>query len=1243
MPPTQTQTEVGPVSTGPDPSIVNLAKAIRYAETSNAADAYTKPGASGEYGAYQFEPATWNNLASKYGVNTPLNQASPQQQNAVAYNYLVDLKSKGYNPAQIASIWNSGSPDPTGKVGTNSSGVAYDTPAYVQKVYGAYQDYKTAGQTATPQPTASPSVDSGQQTYGATFPASPDDNAFIAALKAAGNLPSSVVNFAGGIGSTLMHPIQTAETLGSAAIGGVENLSGQNKGAPDQYQQAANSIGQAFLDRYGSIENARNTAENDPFGFGTDVVSLLAGGAGLAGKGAELADLASGAVRPITSGVEKVVGGTLSRAGAPFAGSVDQTVAGAADRLGVELPATSLSRSPIVQGLENVASKGIGGDTYLARVTKATDDLNAAADSIAAEAGGTEDIAQAGQNIVEGFDKFKQAFFKQNDAVYTALEKQAGDVAAQTSHSLELIDRIIQEKEAIGDTSGLSWFKNKRAVLAGSKGESVFVPEGEKMVKVPAQKYDAPTFSTLKKLRTGIGELQKSKFNSEFVSTNDRQIQSLYGAISQDMGTTLKATGNKELFQLWQKGNADYVKGIQLINSTYGKTIQRLADAGQYDKIIASVIKPSMSALDIQKIFQVVGDQGVKEIRTSILGKVFNDARTENPDGILQFKPQSLATQIKKYNYGDDNKLKDILTPEQYKGLEDMQTVASSLAKAQSLTKGGLINSIRTYGELGAIGYAAIDLMRGDVVGAAKNFALIGMEQGASYFLASDTGQKLLTFGLRNKLATEAVINDLGLKNKVNNANIDNNDNLDTMGGTRSGAGGDGASANEGGTGPVGAGVATDNPDNGDRVVPADQSSLASRAVEATQKNGGITISLKGDVPTSGFSVATSKDTEQVIPEAKWSPEDVAKYINDNYEALSQPNAHFGAWVDNGQVYMDVPSVFGDFNEAMKTAEKADQLAIFDLSKFETHYLKDYVKETTGAYTRKGEEQGAADAGSGGTAASEGGVQDAIKNFSRDTSLKGKGAQLQDASIEHYVRNKDALLADYLKRNGKLVSADEARKLFADVGYNGANSAAFQEVSSQLSKDAMASLLKTGKPGRAVIMAGGSGVGKSTALRALGDSEDVSLIFDGNSSKYESLIDKIKQVKDAGHTPQVTYIYRDPIEAWNNGVITRMLNSTTDKGRVVPLREFLKNHTGSLATVKRAAAEGIPVRIYRNTENGIEQLTEKDLQGIKIPRSLQTRLVRDTEELATRGTITKRQYNALLHDIPHEDYDTLRE
>jgi len=125
-----------------DPSIVALTKAIGSTETGGN---YTAKGASGEYGAYQYTPATWAADSQTYlGQSVPLDSATPAQQDEVAYNKVKALGAEGNTPSQIASIWNSGKADPTGNVGVNKEGVAYNTPAYVQKVQAAYQ--KNMGQ-----------------------------------------------------------------------------------------------------------------------------------------------------------------------------------------------------------------------------------------------------------------------------------------------------------------------------------------------------------------------------------------------------------------------------------------------------------------------------------------------------------------------------------------------------------------------------------------------------------------------------------------------------------------------------------------------------------------------------------------------------------------------------------------------------------------------------------------------------------------------------------------------------------------------------------------------------------------------------------------------------------------------------------------------------------------------------------------------------------------------------------------
>lgn len=144
-----------------DIQVVNLAKAIRKVESGGSFDA---KGKSGEIGAYQFMPTTWAGEAPKYGINVPIEQATPAQQNAVAYNRIKEWKDKGYNVTQIASMWNASEGEPnaykgtfgmstsTHAMGDLSKGTNFDVPGYAAKVAIEYKKLKSLTSTITPTP-----------------------------------------------------------------------------------------------------------------------------------------------------------------------------------------------------------------------------------------------------------------------------------------------------------------------------------------------------------------------------------------------------------------------------------------------------------------------------------------------------------------------------------------------------------------------------------------------------------------------------------------------------------------------------------------------------------------------------------------------------------------------------------------------------------------------------------------------------------------------------------------------------------------------------------------------------------------------------------------------------------------------------------------------------------------------------------------------------------------------------------
>lgn len=143
-----------------DPTLVNLAKAIR--QTESGGD-FNAKGKSGESGAYQFTDPTWNAEASQFGVNVPLEQATPEEQNEVAYKQLAQWKQQhpDWNIGNFASAWNAGQgesnaylgtfSDGNPSSGTNKYGAKYNVSDYAKSVATAYQTLKNGGQvTADP-------------------------------------------------------------------------------------------------------------------------------------------------------------------------------------------------------------------------------------------------------------------------------------------------------------------------------------------------------------------------------------------------------------------------------------------------------------------------------------------------------------------------------------------------------------------------------------------------------------------------------------------------------------------------------------------------------------------------------------------------------------------------------------------------------------------------------------------------------------------------------------------------------------------------------------------------------------------------------------------------------------------------------------------------------------------------------------------------------------------------------------
>jgi hypothetical protein len=130
-----------------------------------------------------------------------------------------------------------------------------------------------------------------------------------------------------------------------------------------------------------------------------------------------------------------------------------------------------------------------------------------------------------------------------------------------------------------------------------------------------------------------------------------------------------------------------------------------------------------------------------------------------------------------------------------------------------------------------------------------------------------------------------------------------------------------------------------------------------SKTVSGIVRHGGITIGIHGNVPTSGYAVA-GLGAESILDGPRVSRTDIQNYVAAHHNLLSQPHHYIGAWVENNKVYLDVSEVTRDRAQALNMAHDRNELAVFDLAKFESVYtMSDHQrpKQSNGQPIRESE------------------------------------------------------------------------------------------------------------------------------------------------------------------------------------------------------------------------------------------------------------------------------------------------
>jgi hypothetical protein len=261
---------------------------------------------------------------------------------------------------------------------------------------------------------------------------------------------------------------------------------------------------------------------------------------------------------------------------------------------------------------------------------------------------------------------------------------------------------------------------------------------------------------------------------------------------------------------------------------------------------------------------------------------------------------------------------------------------------------------------------------------------------------------------------------------------------------------------------------------------------------------------------------------------------------------------------------------------------------------------------------------------------------------------KGGSAGPQEAQAFDWVKANpveamhgyDAQVAkEYGAPQSNIVSGDSAK--FAIPGMSVDKSGIYHEPASALAKAKLDMLLKdpATKDKPVLLMAGGAGAGKTSALKSVlaksGHSlNDFAAVVDTNSNKLDSAARNIDKAVASGRKVQVQFVYRDPYDAFVNGVMPRAQKI----GRIVPNAAVADTHFGSRNVIQQLAKKyasnpNVEVRAIDNSgPRGTAKLV--DVANLPKPGYNKSQLVNNINKAVhdayQQGTISETEARTYL-------------
>jgi hypothetical protein len=279
-------------------------------------------------------------------------------------------------------------------------------------------------------------------------------------------------------------------------------------------------------------------------------------------------------------------------------------VAEASRRIGVDMPRAATSdRVAIQQAGKTLANVPIGGTPLRKASEKAITQLDDAATRIQ-QGYGSGSVASAGSAAREGITTHaKEVLPGKVGARYDTVDKLVTpNVVTPLSETSRTVGEILSRRD--------------NAKIAGNS-------QAVQLVQRAIEAKEGLNYEGIKNLRTAIGEFVDDPAKIAASGVSEKEIKSIYGALTDDLRTAVKRSGGDEALAAFEKANTFAAKKFSERSDLQKILGRQTSDEGLFSKIEAmagSTSRADQSGL--MKVRGAVGKDAWDEISSAVVAKM---------------------------------------------------------------------------------------------------------------------------------------------------------------------------------------------------------------------------------------------------------------------------------------------------------------------------------------------------------------------------------------------------------------------------------------------------------------------------------------------------------------------------------------------------------------------------------------------------------------------------------------------